>query len=95
MAGYSGRATVVDGDRQEAVDVSLEGTEVRAEMQTQDGVETTSSVQREWGGRVTSPLDETWCGKAVMLRLPDGRIGGVTIEASGDLHGSGDAPFDF
>ena len=94
---YSGRATLDDGERQQAVDVSLQSSDQRVTVHPFDAesAEPLLRSTKTWGGRITSHCDmRHWRGKLVTLTIPTGRRGFVVVEASGVITGVDAAPFD-
>jgi hypothetical protein len=83
MIVYTGEATLDDGDRQEAVQVSIHGPYTGSADQNP-----------KWGGRVLSNCDwGYWVDSVVSIALPDGRQALVALARSGVLTGIGPAPF--
>ena len=94
---YSGCATLDDGERQQTVEVTLQGSDQMVAVHPFDAYSADAPPRgsKKWGGRIVANFDSPhWAGKLVTITLPTGRRGYVVIEATGALTGAGDAPFD-
>ena len=92
-----GSATLDDGDRQQAVNVTLQGSRDMATAHPfgAHSASTGRSGPKGWGGRIVANFDSgQWSGKLVTITLPSGARGYVVVQAAGTLTGVGDNPFD-
>ncbi|MDG4784917.1 hypothetical protein O7626_03045 [Micromonospora sp. WMMD1102] len=87
MTTYNGPAVLIEAD----------GTEHDTTATLSAGVRPGLPVRRIWAGRLDLDGDVAWrafeASDPLTLRLPDGREGGVLVQADGQVTGSGPAPF--